>query len=233
MSRASALFQLQTIDLELDARHARLRQIEAETGESPAVRAAQRQVVEAEASLASARASLRALEQDLQALNEKIAEVEERLYGGKVTHTKELQDLQRDVDSLKRRRDALEEKQLETLIRVESEEADLAGLARQLAQSEDTAAQANTSLVAEHEKLRLRVARLEDEREAALASVPKADREVYGHLRQSKKGRAVTRLEDGVCAACGVASSSSQLQIARQGSELARCANCDRIIYAG
>jgi len=76
MSRASALFQLQAIDLELDAHHARLRQIEAETGESPAVRAAQRQVVEAEARLAADRASLRALEQDLQALNEKIAEVE-------------------------------------------------------------------------------------------------------------------------------------------------------------
>ncbi len=232
MSRASALFQLQAIDLELDAHHARLRQIEAETGESPAVRAAQRQVVEAEARLAADRASLRALEQDLQALNEKIAEVEERLYGGQVANPKELQDLQRDVDSLKRRRDALEEKQLETLIRIESEEADLAGLARQLAQSEDAAAQTNTSLVAEHEKLRLRVARLEDEREAALASVPKADQEIYDHLRHSKKGRAVTRLEDGVCAACGVALSSSQLQIARQGSELARCSNCDRIIYA-
>ncbi|HLE27949.1 MAG TPA: hypothetical protein VI793_07520 [Anaerolineales bacterium] len=232
MSRVSALFRLQEIDLELDAHAARLRRIEAEMGDSPVVRAAQRKIVEAEAQIDTAHVGLRAGEQDIQALSEKIAEVEEQLYGGRVTNTKELQDLQRDVESLQRRRGALEEKHLEALIKVESVEAELAALNAQLSQVEDQAAQVNTYLVAEREKLRGRMARLEDEREAALVSVPAGDWEVYDRLRQAKKGRAVTRLEEGVCGACGVAPSSSQLQIARQGSELMRCPNCERIIYA-
>ena len=80
--------------------------------------------------------------------------------------------------------------------------------------------------------MQTRVAQLETEREAVQTPIAAEERELYERLRRGKKGRAVSRLEDGVCTACGVAPSASRAQSVRQGNELIRCGNCDRILYA-
>src|SRR5258707_7307615 len=116
MSRAGSLLQLQGIDLEMDVKRARLRAIEIALGDDPTVQMAQRDLVEAQGDLHSARVSIQNLEFDGQNLGQKIADVDSRMYSGKVTNPKELQDLQNEVNSLRHRRDALEEKQVEALL---------------------------------------------------------------------------------------------------------------------
>jgi predicted nucleic acid-binding Zn-ribbon protein len=233
MSRVSALFRLQEIDLDLDANRARLKEIDVELGEHPTLRDAQRRVVDAEAQMQTTRINLRSLEHDQQALTEKIAEVEQRLYSGVVKNTKELQDLQKEIDFLKRRGQSGEEQQLEALIAAESAEAQIASLRSSLERIETETARVNNHLTVERDALRARVENLEGERESALASATADDVEIYQYLRQRKHGRAVSRLEDGVCAACGVAPSAARMQDARRGYELIRCGNCERILYAG
>lgn len=232
MSRVSQLFRLQEIDLELDAHRARLKTIVEALSGSPAVQAAYRRMVEADGQLAAARVDARALEYDNQALSEKIAEVEKRLYSGTVTNPKELQDLQKDLESLKHRRAALEEKQLDALIKAEAAEAQKMAAQTDLQHVEEAATKTNSHLLDEQTNLLARVSQLEGEREAIQASVPADHRETYERLRRSKNGRPVSRLEDGVCTACGVAPSSARIQNARQGNEIIRCGNCDRILYA-
>jgi uncharacterized protein len=232
MSRVSTLFRLQEIDLELDAHRARLETIAEALRGSPAVQAAYQRMVEADGWLASARVDVRSFEYDNQALSEKIAEVEKRLYGGAVSNPKELQDLQKDVESLKHRRATLEEKQLDALIKAEAAEARKLSAETDLEHAEAEAAKLNGHLLDEQTGLLARVSQLEGEREAVQGSIPADDRETYERLRRSKNGRPVSRLDDGVCTACGVAPSSSRIQNARQGHELIRCGNCDRILYA-
>src|SRR5690242_6387676 len=113
MSRASALLQLQTLDLELDAHRVRLHAIEQELGADPAVQAAQRAVAEGHTALQAARVAVQALEYEAQGLATKLAEVSDRIYGGAVSNPKVLQELQLENESLQRRRTALEEKQFE------------------------------------------------------------------------------------------------------------------------
>lgn len=232
MSRASTLFRLQTLDLELDAHRARLEAISEALLSHPAVRAAQQAALEAEAQFNAARVEARALEYDGQALDEKLAEVETRLYSGAVTNAKELQDLHKDLQSLQHRRAGLEEKQLEALIQAETGEARMVAAQHEFQQAEAEAAKTNSHLVEEQTALQARAARLEQEREAVQASVAAEDRETYERLRRVKNGRPVSRLEDQVCAACGVAPSAALSQSARQANELIRCGNCDRILYA-
>ena len=232
MSRVSTLFRLQEMDLELDARRARLEAIAEALSGSPAVQAGYQAVVEAEARLAAARVEVRALDYDNQALSEKIADVERRLYGGGVANPKELQDLQQDWHSLKHRRETLEEKQLEALIAAETAEAQKVAAQTDLQRVEAESAKTNGHLLDEQSSLRARVTRLEEEREAIQAGIPAEDQELYDRLRRSKNGRPVSQLADGVCTACGVAPSSARSQSARQGNELIRCGNCDRILYA-
>ncbi|MGH2523442.1 MAG: hypothetical protein ACRDH2_13140, partial [Anaerolineales bacterium] len=83
MSRATALLNLQAIDSELDVRRARLKAVDEMLSDSPEVRAAQQDVVAAQAQFTAARIALQSFELDNQAVSEKIAESEGRLYGGR------------------------------------------------------------------------------------------------------------------------------------------------------
>jgi|SRR5579859_973103 len=232
MSRAASLLQLQGIDLEMDTKRARLRAIEIALGDDPAVKQAQRELVEAQAALHVARVSVQNLEFDGQTLGQKIAEVDGRMYGGKVTNPKELQDLQHEVTSLQHRREALEEKQFEALLTAESAEVRSTDVQHRLERAETVAAEAHGNLREEREELQTGLARLQTNRDAAAAPIPAADLEIYTRLRLSKKGRAVSQLDEGACTACGVAPSSSRIQDARQGSEIILCGNCGRILCA-
>jgi predicted nucleic acid-binding Zn-ribbon protein len=232
MSRAATLLQLQAIDLELDAIRARQSAIDAALGDDPTVQAAQRAMLEAQSQLHTARVALQTLEYDGQALAEKISEVGERMYGGAVTNPKELQDLQKETESLKRRRATLEERQFEAMVEAEAKELAHADQQRQLQTAEAAAARSHGDLLEERQRLQGRAQQLETGREAVTASVPGADRDLYERLRQAKRGRAVSTLEDGACTACGVAPSSSRIQSARQGNDLILCGNCGRILCA-
>jgi predicted nucleic acid-binding Zn-ribbon protein len=232
MSRAAALLQLQGIDLELDAAQARMRVIEAALGEDPAVRQAQRDLVEAEAQLQAAHVAARNLELENQTLAEKLAEVDGRMYSGAVTNPKELQDLQNESTSLQKRRSALEERQFDALLAAESAEVRQAETRHKLERAEASSAEAHGNLREEREKLRGSAARVQTNREAALTGIPPDDLALYTRLRQNKKGRAVSQLDEGACTACGVAPSSSRIQDARQGAQLVLCGNCGRILCA-
>jgi predicted nucleic acid-binding Zn-ribbon protein len=172
------------------------------------------------------------LEYESQALSEKMGEVAARMYGGAVSNPKELQDLQKETESLKRRREALEERQFEALVEVEAKELAHVSLLRQAEAAETAAAQAHGDLLLERQTLLASAERLAPGRDAVWALVPSADRALYERLRLSKRGRAVSTLEDGACTACGVAPSSSRIQSARQGNELILCGNCGRILCA-
>lgn len=232
MSRAGNLLRLQETDLELDACHARTQAINAILSDTPAIRAAQQALAAAEARLTAAHRAAKNIDLDAQSLAAKIAEVEQRLYSGRVTNPKELRDLEKDSESLKRQRGTLEEKQLDALIEVETAEAEQRASQTALQQAEAQTAKTQGDLIAEKTALGARREKLEGEREAVLAAVSAPDRELYDRLRPAKKGRPVSRLEDGICTACGVAPSSSRGQSARQGNDLIQCGNCNRILCA-
>src|SRR5512137_1036336 len=126
MSRISALFRLQEIDLELDAHRARLQSIEQAFGDNPAVNAARLRASAAREKVNSARAQARSTDLDLQAVNEKISDAEKRLYSGLIANPKELRDLEQDLASLRRRGAAVEEQVLEAMIAAESAEGEMA-----------------------------------------------------------------------------------------------------------
>lgn len=232
MSRSSTLLQLQAVDLEMDGVKARIDAITAALGEDPAVRAAQKRLLEAQSAQHAAKVAAQRLEYDTQTLSEKISEISDRAYGGSVTQPKVLQDLQKDLDSLSRRRASLEEQQFEALLAAEAAEAQTQYLQHELQRLEAEVAKQHAALVEERTKLNTSLARLAVSREAALSSVLPADQALYDRLRVSKKGRAVTRLEEGSCSSCGVAPSSSRIQSARQGNEVILCGNCGRILAA-
>lgn len=232
MSRASTLFHLQEIDVELDAHRVRLSAIEQALDDSPAVHAAQRQALEARERFNAARVRARSLELEVQSLNEKVADAEKRLYSGAITNPKELRDLEQDLASLRRRREAVEEQELEAMIGAEGAEGETVTAETRLQQTELETLQTQGALVEERGRLQGRVTQLACEREAVNGSISIEDQLLYQRLRQSKNRRPVARLDEGNCAACGEETSSARIQEARRGATLVRCSGCERILYA-
>lgn len=232
VSRASALYRLQKVDTELDQRRAQLAEVEARLASSPAVQEAQANLATVQNELAAARRSAKALDDENQDLTTKIKENEGRLYGGKVRNPRELQDLQADIQALKRRRDELDENQLAAMEAVEAGEQTEAAARTALSAAEAARADEQRDLAKDKGALEALIAKLEGEREAALISVSTEDRATYDSLRRQKGGKAIAQLVEGTCGLCGVAPSSSRIQAARQSGELVRCGNCGRILYA-
>src|SRR5687768_18403957 len=69
--------------------------------------------------------ALKLSEAEVEKQSIKIEQTESSLYGGRVHNPKELQDLQKDVASLKRHLSTLEERELEAMLVAETTEKDL------------------------------------------------------------------------------------------------------------
>lgn len=231
VSRASAIYRLQKVDTELDQRQSQLVEVNTKLASNPVVQKAQADLAAAQADLAAARRAAKALDDENQSVTDKIKEMDERLYGGRVKNPRELKDLQAEIESLRRKREGLDERQLNAMDVVEAAEKKEAAARENLAAAEAVRADEQRDLLKDKGALEALIAKLNGEREAALISVSTEDRAVYDTLRRQKRN-AVSLLADGTCSACGVAPSSSRIQAARQGGELVHCGNCGRILYA-
>lgn len=232
MSRISDLYRLQELDLERERWMSRVAEIDRTLNDETVVQAAQLAVAQAHNALNRARGQARALEHEMLQLTAKIADNEKRLYSGRLSNPKEMRDLQNDVQSHQRRRTELEEHQFSALIESETAETQLAAAQHQLQTAETAWHSGNTSLRTERAQIAERLASLDDERASLAGHIAATDMTLYQRLRASKNGRALARLEDGVCNACWVEPNATVAQQARRSQEPALCPSCGRILYA-
>src|SRR5215207_3386695 len=125
MSAALGLYRLQQVDSQIDQIQARLRMIQQTLENDMELRAANDGFTAAAGKHKEAERTLTLTEAEVQKQHIKIEQTEASLYGGKVHNPKELQDLQKDVASLKRHLETLEERQLEAMIAAETAENEL------------------------------------------------------------------------------------------------------------
>jgi uncharacterized protein len=233
VTRVSNLFRLQALDSQIDARNARLAEIEQILSRHPELDQARVEETEARAHQEVCRLALRKAEEETRLQQQRIAETDKTLYGGSVRNPKELQDLQAEAASQRKYLATLEERQLQAMMTFEESEGAV-GKAQQRCEEleRERAAQAET-LAAEQVDLRITVEKLGAQREAAVAPIDPADLDIYLSLRKSKRGIAVVRMEAEACAGCGVSPSTSRADSARSGQDIVQCGNCGRILYLG
>ncbi len=231
--RARLLHLLQNTDLELAEAESRLESVLSALREPDRLVEARDEMGEIDARGADARQRLREKELDLEAVREKLASEEARLYGGRVTHPRELEGLEQEVQSLKRRRGQLEDEVLEVMLVQEQAEADLEEMSQVLRGLEMTWEEDRAGLERDESALRDRVEHLSALRQEQAAALDPEDLASYEDLRGRKGGQAVSVVDGGVCGGCGVAVPPSKIQKVLRGQELVRCANCERFLVSG
>jgi predicted nucleic acid-binding Zn-ribbon protein len=232
MSAALGLYRLQQVDSQIDQIQARLKAIQQTLENDVELRAANEHLAAADSKHKDAERALKLSEADVEKQRIKIQQTEASLYGGKVHNPKELQDLQRDVVSLKRHLETLEERELEAMLVAEDTEKVLQTSRTALDHVQSNLKEQNRDLTKESETLHKDLERLSSERQAVVTDIAGQALGVYDLLRKQKRGIAIATIADNSCEACGTTLTPSQQQIARSTSQLFHCPTCGRILYA-
>ena len=233
MNQANLLYRLQMIDSEIDQIRKRCAEIEKTIQSDKSIARAKLNLHKKDQALEDTRRPLRKVEDSVKSLRIKIETTENVLYGGKGRNPKELQDLQSENESLKRRMATLEEDQLEAMINLEQAEHDKKAAAKELSQAEAQFASQKAGLLGEYALQGEQESKLNLEREAFAASISSENLVTYQNLREKKRGLAVASIEDKTCSACGTSLRPAEIQQAHSTTQMAACSTCKRILCAG
>lgn len=232
MSAALGLYRLQQVDSQIDQIQARLKSIQQILENDETLRTANERFAVLMDTHRDAERTLKLSEAEVEKQRIKIEQAEASLYGGKVHNPKELQDLQKDVASLKRHLETLEERELEAMIAAETAEKELQDAKTDLERVQSNLKEQHKDLTGESETLRKNLERLNSERQAVVTDIAGQTLNVYDQLRKQKRGLAITTIAENSCEACGTTLTPSQQQNARSTSQLFHCPTCGRILYA-
>ncbi|HJS28986.1 MAG TPA: C4-type zinc ribbon domain-containing protein [Anaerolineales bacterium] len=233
MNLAFKYFRLQQIDSQIDRARSRLEGINTRLADRTEIDQARVELESAAGQLEAKRGVLQFSEQETSALREKIKLSERQLYGGQIHNPKELQDLQREVESLNRHLEALEERQFEAMVSMDEAQNLATARKRNLDDIQAVSVERNSTLLGEKSSLESELARLDEERQAAAHSLDGVDLEAYERLRRSKKGVAVAQVVEKNCSACGSTLTAGLIQTAQSPNDITHCPTCSRILYAG
>lgn len=233
MNPAFHLFRLQLIDTQIDQIEASLRDIQRLLSSDEAVNQARANADEAYNKLHEARTNLKQIEFSVHEQQIKIGQSEAALYGGRIHNPKELQDLQKEIASLKKHLASYEDQQLEAMMAVEEHEVQEKSTQLALNQATANFAEHSAGWIGQKDQLTHNLERLITERSTALALASKESLQTYELLRKRKSGIAVTTIKDGACSTCGTTIRPSELQAARSAQEIVYCSSCGRILYSG
>lgn len=231
MSASLGLYRLQQVDRQIDHARSQLDNIRRTLENDSELREALTQLEAAQNDHHHARNVLKNAEAEVEAQKIKIEQNEASLYGGKVQNPKELQDLQKDIVSLKKYLVTLEERELEAMIKAEDAEKDLQDAKTKLELVQARLGDEHKKLISDQSTFSMKLEQLAEEREATLAPIDSNMLQVYESLRLQKKGVAITEVSDNSCASCGATITASMLQNARS-QKLANCPSCGRILFA-
>jgi predicted nucleic acid-binding Zn-ribbon protein len=232
MTTAAELFAVQETDLAIDAAVARLSEVEAQLGESEELIAARERRDQCRETIQPLEASQRDLDLQAGEVREKVTDVEGKLYGGRVSNPKELEDLQADLASLKRQLKTREDEELEVMLQLEEAEAALKEAEAALAEVEKAWEADQKSLRAEQAELQAEIAGLEAKRAGQVDGMDGGALNLYSLLRERRQGTALALVERGLCQGCRISLPMSVLQKARTGVGLVQCVSCERILLA-
>jgi predicted nucleic acid-binding Zn-ribbon protein len=229
MGVAKQLYQLQDIDLEIEANERTLSQIASQLGESEAVIRTQSHLQLEQQRLEELKRKQHSAEWEIDDISTKLATAEETLFSGRIRNPKDLASLQQEVEMLKAKRDRMEEKALEIIDGVEQSETSATRIGNELATLQAEWRHQQQQLANDLERVKATLSELRQRWQLLADEISPLAIELYQGLRKVK-GMAVARVEQGICRGCRISLPITELQRARSG-DLVKCSSCGRILF--
>jgi predicted nucleic acid-binding Zn-ribbon protein len=175
---------------------------------------------------------VRKAESDVDQVRMRLEKDSQLLNSGSISDSKQLTELQHEVDSLKRRQNLLEDEEISILQQLEDAQKNLDSIRVELARVTQELQKAD-------ELATIRVANIESEREkiaseriAESKSVPEELLKLYEKVRTDNRGIGASRFSTGQCEGCRIQFSNADLNKFKNAAdgELLRCEECRAIL---
>ncbi len=175
---------------------------------------------------------LKDMELKMKTIEEKKKSVHFKLYSGKVSNHKELEDLQKDEEMLAKQIHSLESIILELMEELEKESA----VFKKLTENVDLLKHQYQKTVLNFKKigeqLKNEVTELKPQRDVlAIDFEDKILLKKYDAIRVRSAGQGMVVTAVDICPACSTKINNTLIYQARQGEDLTCCGNCGRILY--
>ena len=175
---------------------------------------------------------VRKAESDVDQVRMRLEKDSQLLNSGSISDSKQLTELQHEVDSLKRRQNLLEDEEISILQQLEDAQMNLDSIRIELArvtQELQKADEIATIRVADIEVEREKIA---SERIAESKSVPEELLKLYEKVRTDNRGIGASRFSTGQCEGCRIQFSNADLNKFKNAAdgELLRCEECRAIL---
>ncbi|MFZ6005020.1 MAG: zinc ribbon domain-containing protein [Actinomycetota bacterium] len=235
MSRWDALLAVQDHDTHADQlvhRRATLparAELEGVMGDLAKLEARQAEV---EASRHELARSQQRLEDEISSINERASQHDKLLYGGTIGNPRELQSLQDEIESLKRRVSHLEDQELELMEQIEPLDADLSRIAAERGALDERASGLRAQIAEAEVAIESELAQVHAERAELAQGVEPDLLAQYEQLRPQSGGIAIARLVGGSCGGCHLALSAVEVDRIKKlaPEEPAYCEECGRLL---
>ena len=229
MSQVTLIKKLQQLDDAIRAEKIKLTRIMRQMNEPAAItetRAVKQQSAE---KMAQFQRIQRDLELQHGTLTSKYDASHGRMYSGKVTNSRELADLEREVSSLAQRRSKLEDEMLENMMELEEATEAFEAAEATLTTLENDWAIDHADLDEQKMQAATMVGKLMAQRKAHAAKIELKYLRQYIAIAQRRKGNAVVALERDQCSGCRTKVSSATVKSVAEG-HITYCGNCGRIL---
>ena len=223
---------LQKVDSQIDQIDDNLSIIEKKLNSNEEIEEAKNKLSEMELRLDDKNKEIKTIEYKSFQILSKIKVSKDRLYGGKIKNPKELEDIQVEIASLKKRNEALEETILELMFESEEIQKLIENQTQQLESLQEEKLIRDKELNIEKNKLIKDRSRLIVEREPVLDQITPDLILKYEKLRKTKNRLAVTLVKDNACAACGSSLTPAELQLVKSSLDEFYCKICKRLVYS-
>lgn len=229
MSIARDLYQLQEIELALEANEQAQTKISNQLGESQEVLKARAKLAAEQKHIEELSKQQKSAEWEIDDLTTKIKAIEKKLYDGKITNSKELSNLQTESEDFKKRRSGFEDKVLDLMEQADLSRKNFDGINNDIARLVTQWQSQQKQLTGEMEQLKANHATLDSKKQVLVPQIDANAVGIYRELRK-RKGTAIARIEQGTCLGCRITLPNSDLQQAKGGG-LVKCSSCSRILF--
>jgi uncharacterized protein len=172
------------------------------------------------------------LEDEISSLNERATQHDKTLYSGTIGNPRELQSLQDEIVSLKRRISQLEDREIEIMEQIEPLDAQLSALAASRAGLDERGGALRAQIAEEEVAIENELGQVHRERDGLVSSIDPDLLEEYEELRKRSGGIAIARLVGGSCGGCHLGLSAVDIDRIKKlpPDAPAHCEECGRLL---
>ena len=226
------LLLLQDIDREIVREEKRQKKLPARIQEIDNAKVKiERITLDKKESLKELRSKIKRKEIDVKEVNTKIEKHQNELYSGKTSDIKELKQLQKVIELLKKDRDKIEEDLLVLMDEEDDFKMNLSKAEKELANLDEQLQRRQKEVNQQEKEIKIIIEEKQKKRTEIVDKIN--DRELidrYNMLWGEKEGEVVVEIDGSICSGCNLSLPSDIIYHLQRDDMLITCPNCNRIL---